>query len=298
MAFINTPSSFQSYLQNPSAGTALSLAGNVTGAFSPFVNRQQPSQTSSTSIGDIRLGSPVNLGIENYANIEELVNARTPEATRLIGESTREALRLSDLASEQVDPLRRFGDLAAFEEQQALLGIKGPQAQAEALQSVSQSPAEREANRRQRETMLRQAAATGDVSGAAMLEAGQLGAAQRLAMVKNRLAELEPLAAIARSTRAGLSQQAELARARRAQILSGRGTKLADIRLGAAAPMASSIQERAELSGLRGISDVQQQNQMLSQIAGLAGQYAPGIASYYGYGSPSGTEASGSATRF
>lgn len=235
--------------------------------------------TSKTGLSDIRLGMPSDAGPEMFMDIEDLLRQRTPEAIDLIRQGTTEALRLSGRGAQEIEPLRRFGDLSAFEEEQALLGIAGPEAQQAALSGIRLSPAEQEANRRQREMMLRRAAATGDISGQSVLQAGQLGAAQQLASVKNRLAQLAPFAEIARRTRSDLSRQAEAARARRAQLMSGQGTQIANIRLGAVAPMTSAIQQRAELSGLQGISQAQQQYQMQQQLAGLAGQFAPQIQS-------------------
>ena len=218
---------------------------------------------------------------EQFSDIDELIRARTPEAAEIMRAGTSEALRQADVAAQQIEPIRRFGDLRAFQEQQALLGLAGQDAQQAAIGGIQQTPAQEEANRRQRETLMRQAMASGDVSGATLQRAGQLGAAQQLAAVQGRISELEPLAAIARRTRSDLSAQAEATRARRAQLLSGLGTQLANIRMGGAAPAVSAIQRGAELSGLRGIAAAQQRAQMQGQLAGLAGQFAPQITNFF-----------------
>lgn len=233
-----------------------------------FANFRQPPQA-------------VQSGNDGIRSIDDLIRARTPQAVGLINRGTTRALRLADIAAQQIEPLRQYGDLSAFNEQQALLGLSGEEAQRAAISGIPISEAQQQENARQREEMLRMAAASGDVSGASLLGAERLGAAQSLAALKNRLAELEPLAAIARSTRSDLSSAAESARARRANLLAGRGTQLANIRLGAAAPQISSIQNQAELAGLRGISAAQQQANIQNQLGGLIGTYAPQIGSYF-----------------
>lgn len=206
---------------------------------------------------------------------EDIIAERTPEAVGLIEAGREEALRLSRLGAEQIDPLRRFGDLAAFREQQAILGLSGEEAQRQAIGGIPVSEAQQEMQRRQRETQIRQAAARGDISGASLMGAQQLAGTQQLQNIQGRLAQLEPLARIARGTRSTLSQQAEAARARQAQIIGGAGTQLANIRLGAAAPQIAGMQQQAQLSGLAGISAAQQQAQQQAQLAGLAGQVLP-----------------------
>lgn len=240
--------------------------------------------TVQTALGDIRLPGPTSVGTTGFEDIDALIRARQPEALGLIREGTAEAQRLAGLSAAEIEPLRRFGDLAAFEEQQALLGLSGKEAQRAALAGIPVSPLEQEANRRQMETLLRQAAAGGDISGATLMQSQQLGGQQQLATIQNRLSQLEPLAAIARSTRGTLSQQAEAARGRQAQLASARGTQLANIRLGVAAPVVSSIQQRAELSGLQTIQAAQQKAQMANQLAGLAGRLAPQASTWFGGG--------------
>lgn len=213
---------------------------------------------------------------------EGVIQARTPEALGLIQAGSEEALRLSQQAQQQFDPLQRFGDLAAFQEQQALLGLSGEEAQRAAIGGIPVSQAQQDLQRRQQQSQLRQAAAMGDISGAALMGAQQLRGSQQMQNIQGRLSQLEPLARIARSTRSTFSQQAEQARAREAGIIGGAGTQAANIRLGAAAPVISGIQQQAELSGLQGISSAQQQAQMMAQLGALGQLAAPAITSYFG----------------
>jgi hypothetical protein len=217
-----------------------------------------------------------------FQSIDELIAARTPEAIGLIEEGTTEALRLSEEAQRAArDPLQRFADLAAFEEQSRILGLSGEEAQREAIAGIPVSEFTRELNRRQRAGQIRRAVAGGDVSGASLLAQSQLGAQQQADIIQNRLAQLEPLAATARAARTTQSQIDEASRARQAQLLSGRGSQIANIRLGVAAPIISSLQQRAELSGLRGIASAQQQANVANQLAQAAGQLAPQIANLF-----------------
>lgn len=209
---------------------------------------------------------------------EMLALQRAPQARRVISRTTGDAMRYAGMAGAQMSPLMRFGNLAAFNEQQALLGLAGPDAQREALANIQLSPAQEEANRRQSETLMRQAAASGDISGYSLMRAGQLGAEQGMGAVQDRLAALEPLAATARGVRSDLASQAEASRMLRAQLMEGRGAKLGNIMMGTAAPSIGALQTSAELSGLQGISSAQQQAQMGTQLAQLAGMFG----SYFG----------------
>lgn len=262
-------------LQNSLGSAAVPQGGTVPG----LVNYQ-------TTLGDIRLPGQTSVGQSGFSDIDALIQARQPEALGLIRSGTAEARRLASLAAGQVEPLSQFGDLSAFNEQQALLGLSGEAAQREALAGIPTSSATQESNRREREALLRQAAAGGDLSGATLRNVQQLGGQQQLAAIQGRLAQLEPLAAIARSTRGTLAQQIEAARSRQAQLASAEGTQLANIRLGSAAPQVNSIQQRAELSGLQTIQAAQQKAQLANQLAGVAGNLLPQLSGAFASSSP------------
>ena len=228
-----------------------------------------------TALGRIELPDPTSVATTGFSDIDALIRQRTPEALGLIESGTTEALRLADLASAQVDPLRQFAGLEAFDEQQAILGLAGEEAQQLALAGLPVSEADLERQMRERQMLERGRQAAGDISGATLRDIQQLSAGQQMENIQTRLAELEPLADIARSTRGTLSQQAEAARARRAQLLSGEATQKASIRLGATAPQVSSIMSRAELSGLQQIQAANQRAQQMNTLANLAGRFMP-----------------------
>ena len=234
-----------------------------------------------TALGPIDLGAPTSVGTTGFEDIDALIQARQPEALGLVRQGSAEALRLAQLAAQQPQQaLSPYAGLEAFQEQQALLGLSGQAAQQQAIAGIPVSPFEQEVQRRQRETLLRQAVAGGDLSGATIQSAQQLSGEQQLSNIQGRLSQLEPLAAAARGIRTTLSQQAEAARNREAQLLSARGTQLANIRLGVAAPQVSSIQQRAELSGLSGIAKAQQEGQLMESLSGAFGRIAPALGSF------------------
>lgn len=239
--------------------------------------------TVATSLADVSLGRPTGLTAQQFKSIDELVQARTDPALRLVREGSAEAQRLSQLArGEAVTPLEQFTGLEAFQEQAALLGLTGEEAQEQAIGAIPVSQFDAELQRRQRSTLLRQAAARGEVgAGATLSSAQQLAGGQQAENIQRRLAELEPLVAAARGTRATISGIEEAQAARLAQLQAGAGVQQANIRLGATAPIIESRLQQAELSGLGRIASATQQGQIQSQLAGLAGTFAPKIESFF-----------------
>lgn len=219
-------------------------------------------------------------GVSREANIlppttiEELIAQRSPEALRLLGIGTQQAVDLTGIATQQaVGSLQRFAGQEAFDEQAALLGALGPEAQERAIMGIPVSEAQRFAEQQQQTGLRRQAAARGELGGGATL-AGlqQLGGQQQAGRISGRLQALDPLSQIARTTASTISGLQEAGGTRQAQLLAGRGPQEASILLGAAAPITAARQTAAELSGLQSIARAQQQNQLLQQFAGLAGR--------------------------
>lgn len=228
-----------------------------------------------TPLGPVDLGPDLNLASGAFGNIDELLRARVPQGLDLIRGGTEEALRLTQLGREQaISPLEPFTGLEAGQEQQALLGLLGEEAQQAAIAGIPQSQAQAEANRRQTETLLRGFSATGDIgSGAALLQAGQLGAQQQGQSIFGRLSELEPLAGTSRSVRGTLADIERSSRLREANLQLGQGSQLANIRFGAAATGIESIQAGAEQAGLASIGRFNQQQALQTQLAQLGGQF-------------------------
>lgn len=243
---------------------------------------QAPS-TVRTALGGVEFGGVgTDVGLGGVEDIDALIKARTPEALGLIRQGSAEQLRLAERAAgAQAGPLEQFGGLEAFRERSAILGLRGTTAQEQAIGNIPVSEFNRELNRRQRATQARTAFARGDVSGASLLGAQNLAAGQQADIIQGRLGELDPLIAASRGVRSTLSGIDEATRARQAQILSGRGTQLADIRIGATAPLIEGTLQRAELSGLQGISAANQKAQIQNQLAALAGKFAPQIGSFF-----------------
>lgn len=246
------------------------------GYSSPPLVDQQPAMPDEfkTALDQINLGAPTSVGTSGFSDIDALIRSRTPEALNLIRSGTDEALRLSDQAYNQFNFLNPLTDTAAFDEQQNILGLNGIDAQRDAIAGIPVSDFEREQNRREMETLMRRAAAMGDMSGATLQGSQQLAGGQQLAAIQNRLAQLDPLVNLSKNASTTLSEQAEASRNQRAQLMSGEGTQLANIRLGVAAPQVQSLQSQASLSGLQGIQKANANASLGNSLAGLAGEYS------------------------
>jgi len=208
--------------------------------------------------------------------IEELLAQRIPEATGLLEAGAESAIELSRAGQQAAtEGLDQFGDLRAFQEQQALLGTSGEAAQEAAIGNIPISQFDQQLQARQRERQLRQASARNELgSGSTILGAQQLGGAQIAETISKRLSQLEPLVGIARSARSTQSTIDEAARTRQAQLQTGLGTQKANIKLGTTAPLIESRLSQAELSGLKAIGKADSRGQIVGQLAELAGQFA------------------------
>ncbi len=242
-----------------------------------------PSNIVQTALGGVEFGqSSADIGLAGVEDIDALIRARTPEALGLIRQGSGEQLRLAELAAgERTRPLEQFAGLEAFDEQNALLGLRGLGVQRQAIGNIPVSEFNRELNRRRSVQQRRQAFAGGDVSGASLLAGQQLAAGQQADIIQGRLSELAPLISTARGVRSTLSGIDEATRARQAQILGGAGTQLANVRIGSTAPLIQSTLQGAEISGLQGIASANRQANIQNQLAGLAGQFAPQIAGFF-----------------
>lgn len=271
----------------------MAIIGGVIQALLNQIQNQQIGQlpgsqgvptSVATSLANVAIPAGVDLSREgSFKDVDALIQARTDPALDILRAGSDEAVRLSQLGQrEGTESLERFADLAAFEEQASLLGLRGEEAQGAAIAGIPVSEFDRELQRRQQQQLLRGAAARGEVGGGATIVAGQqLAGGQQAEIIQRRLAELEPLVAAARSVRSTQAGIDEAARARQAQLQFGLGAQESNIRFGTTAPLIESRLQQAELSGLRGISRAQQQGQIATQLAGLAGQFAPQIESFF-----------------
>ena len=78
--------------------------------------------------------------------------------------ATGEQRRQFDVSQEQAEPFRQAG-LGALEQQQALLGLSGPEAGAEAISQFQESPGQQFIRQRQERALLRNQAAIGGLGG-------------------------------------------------------------------------------------------------------------------------------------
>lgn len=105
-----------------------------------------------------------------------------------------EERRQFDISREQAEPFRQAG-LSALEQQQALLGLSGQEAQQQAFQQFQESPGQAFLRGRGEKAILRGASATGGLGGARVQEALQqqgIGFAQQ--DLQNQLARLGSIA--------------------------------------------------------------------------------------------------------
>jgi hypothetical protein len=209
----------------------------------------------------------------NIESVDDLIRQRTPEAIGILNQGAEDQIGLARQGlSAALAPLQEVDDLRAFEEQQSLLGERGLEAQEFAIGNIPVSQFDRELASRREKQLIRGAAARGEVGGGATLEAGQqLAGAQQANFIQQRLAQLSPLVSAARGIRSDMSAMSEQGAVNEAQVQSGLGTAIGNVRLGAAAPQISAIQRDAEISGLQGISSANRIASRNNQLAGLAG---------------------------
>ena len=238
--------------------------------------------TVGTTLGDVALGG-ANVSGAQFKDPESLITSRVDPALGLLSGSNEEQLRLQEEGRQAgLAPLARFSGLEAFNEQQALLGLQGPEAQAQAIGNMPVSDFDRELMRRNEQAFLRRQAAAGELGGGATIQGGQqLAGAQQAALIQKRLDELLPLVAASRGVRSTMSGLEEASRAGQAATQFGLGAQQANIRLGTSAPLIESRLNQANTAGLRTIASAQNRGQTLTTLAGLAGQFAPQISSFF-----------------
>lgn len=218
------------------------------------------------------------VGAGGFQTIDQLIQARAPQGINSLNAGTAQQIDYSrqGLAA-GLQPLQEVDDLRAFEEQQAILGLSGQQAQEQAIGNIPVSQFDKELQRRQQQQFLRAASASGELGGGATIAGGtQLAGQQQSNIIQQRLAQLSPLVAASRGLRSTQSQMIEQQGVNEAQLQSGLGVQQANIRLGATAPQIANIQNEAELSGLRGISSANARAQTNNQLASLAGSFFTG----------------------
>ena len=113
---------------------------------------------------------------------------------RAASSATAEQRRQFNISQKQAEPFRQAG-LGALEQQQALLGLTGPEAQQQAMQAFQESPGQAFLRERGQQAILRGASATGGLGGARVQEALQqqgIGFAQQ--DLQNQLARLSGIA--------------------------------------------------------------------------------------------------------
>jgi hypothetical protein len=152
------------------------------------------------------------------------------------GAATAEQKRQFDITQRQAEPFRQAG-LQALEQQQALLGLGGPEAQQAAMQAFQESPGQAFLRQRGEQAILRGASATGGLGGARVQEALQqqgIGFAQQ--DLQNQLARLAGIAGQGQAVTQNIAGLGAQQAARIGQFQMQAGQAQAGGILGAAAP--------------------------------------------------------------
>ena len=207
--------------------------------------------------------------------LEGFIQQQAPIAAGFLEEGTQQAVQLGQAATEQgIAGLQPFADTQAFQEQAALLGALGTEAQQAAISGIPVSPFEEEQNRVERRRLLRQAAARGRIgAGGTVGRLEELGGVQQARSIAERLGALSPLADISRGAASTISGLGEADLTRQAQLLAGLGLQQGQITLGSAADVVGARSTAAELAGLQDIAQGQQLSSAVGQGFNLAGQF-------------------------
>ncbi len=137
---------------------------------------------------------------------EKAANIGAGAAEQGVGEISRQF----DITQRQLEPFRIAG-VGALGQQQALLGVLGPQAQQQAFEEFNQSPGQRFIQERQQKALVRNQAAIGNLGGGNIrtaLQAQAAGFAQQ--DIQNQLQQLSGLSklGLGAATRTGVFGQA------------------------------------------------------------------------------------------
>jgi len=172
--------------------------------------------------------------------------AQAAASASAIGEQRRQF----DISQEQAEPFRQAG-LSALEQQQALMGLLGPEAQRAAFQQFQESPGQAFLRERGEQSLLRSSAAIGGLGGGNVRSALQqqgIGFAQQ--DLQNQLARLGSIAGQGQAVTSNIAQLGAGTSANIGNLLQAGG--------------------QAQASGILGAQ--QARGQFMGQIgAGLAG---------------------------
>ncbi|MCK5602017.1 hypothetical protein KAR91_09115 [Candidatus Pacearchaeota archaeon] len=210
--------------------------------------------------------------------IEDLIRERGPQAIGELQRGAEEAARLSGEGTGQaIAGLQPFTGTQALQEQAALLGALGPEAQQAAIQGIPISEFSEEQNRLERRGLLRRAASRGRFgAGGTVGELSDLGAAQQGRTIAGRLSALSPISDISRGAASTISGLSEADLTRQAQLLAGLGGQQAQILLGGAADIVGARSAASELESLRTIAKFNQAGSAIGQGVQAFGQFSGG----------------------
>lgn len=239
----------------------------------PVENTFTPTGPRGQVVGFDAQGNEIR-GRESNPSGTAPLEFRHDEVLTDIQAGTQTAIDQSNIAGQlAVQNLQPFTDQTAFNEQSALLGAFGEEAQAAAIAGIPQSEFQQEQNTIERRSLLRQAAGKGRRgSGATAGRLAELGSAQQARAISDRLNALAPISDISLGAASTVSGLEESRLARQAQLLAGSGQQQAQILLGQAATEVGASSTAAQLAGLQDISQGNVAAGLVQQGGQLAGQ--------------------------
>lgn len=167
----------------------------------------------------------------------------------------QEIARQFDVTQQNMQPFLEAGQ-RALTSQEALVGLSGPEAQAEAMQTLQESPGQRFIRKRQERALLRGSSAIGGLGGGNVKTALQEQAAGfAMQDLNNQFGRLGQIAGQGQNTASNLGQFGAQSSGAQANLMQTAG--------------------QARASGILGAQ--QAQSQGLGQVANLIGQFAPKI---------------------
>lgn len=208
--------------------------------------------------------------------IEDLIGQVEPVARGLIeqgGERATTELERGRQRSTELLKLIAGSGVKALEEESAILGNLGPEAQRAAIDRITATPLEAEQMRRQTQQTRAQQSARGGVGGGnTIAQLLGLEQQQQSGLVSRKLTDLQGVSSKGLGALSDILRLTEDFGMESAFIPMQTSTSLANIIQGTSAPIAESRQSSAEASSLRSLAGSQAQQQQVGMLTNMAGQ--------------------------
>lgn len=242
----------------------------------------------ATIIGGAMQSSAARSAAETQAGAAREGGALQAEAQReALAEQRRQFERMSEILGpyvqqgvsgiEGLSPFRQAG-LQAFQRQQALLGLRGPEAEAAEIAAIQRRPGYLAQQQAGEEAILRRAAVTGGLRRGNVQQAlGQFAPRLLAQEIESQYGRLGGLAGAGMSIEERLATLGQASAARQAAAAGGFGEAAAQLLTGGAAAQARALQQAAGAQAAGTLGSAQAFTPLFNlpgQLAGL--QYATG----------------------